>query len=68
MFSNNVSTFLLRENWNLLLSLEDRRLNILEVEEESWSLKRKAIGIAQGDQNTRFFLKFTNHRRINNTI
>lgn len=48
--------------------LEERRLKILKVKEETWRQKSRAIWLAKGDLNTHFFHCFANQRRINNVI
>jgi len=38
------------------------------MEEEEWRLKSRVIWIKCGDNNTKFFHNFSNHRRVTNTV
>lgn len=40
----------------------------MRIEHESWRLKGRALWVKQGDCNSRFFQKFTNHRKNQNSI
>jgi hypothetical protein len=51
-----------------LLHLEKRRNKLLKEKEESWRLKSRAIWLASGDENTKFFQAFAKGRRNVNTI
>ena len=53
-----------RKNNNLVPSLEERKLKILKLEEETWCL----VWLAQADRNTKDFYYFTEHMRVINSI
>lgn len=55
----------LRDN---IHSLELKRKHILQIRETTWHLKSRAIWIQEGDRNTNFFHRFSNHRRKINSI
>jgi len=61
-------TFLTQENKDLYTSLVSKRSQILKEREESWRLRSKAIWLIEGDNNTKFFHKFSNGRKAINTI
>lgn len=44
------------------------KLHYLKQEESTWRLKSRALWLKEGDWNTKFFHKFTNHRREKNDI
>jgi len=48
---------------NKMRCLEKARNKFLLEEEERWRLKSRALWIVSGDKNTRFFHRFTSHRR-----
>jgi hypothetical protein len=47
----------------LLGKLEQERNNILHANEEKWRQRSRAIWVQSGDQNTKLFHHFSNHRR-----
>jgi len=47
---------------------ENQKRHLLLLEEESWRQKSRTIWIAKGDQNTKFFHRFVNHRKKLNSI
>jgi hypothetical protein len=49
-------------------SLEERRNAWLRKDEQEWRLKSHALWLQVGDNNTKFFHHFSNHRRNLNTI
>jgi hypothetical protein len=53
---------------DLLRSLKQRKDLFLTTEESTWRLKSRAIWIAKGDKNTKFFYKYSSQRRCQNTI
>jgi len=57
-----------QERKNLYMSLIEKRSQILKDREESWRLCSRAIWLAEGDANTRFYHKFANGRKAINTI
>jgi len=68
IFSRNPMGLFSVEDKSLLSALEDKKNDILRREEEAWRLKSRAIWVKCGDQNTAFFQKFANFRRVNNTV
>jgi hypothetical protein len=52
----------------LCLSMEARRFNILLEQEKAWRLKSWALWLETIFQNSKFFQKFANFRKIFNTI
>lgn len=44
------------------------RAKILNYREEIWRLRSRAIWMHEGDENTKFYHKFTNGRKVINTI
>jgi len=51
-----------------LISFEKRKYEILNLEEDSWCLKSRAIWLKSGDKNTYFFHKHVEFHRKLNTI
>lgn len=51
-----------------LIQFEKRIRDLLEEIEESWWLKKKALWISCGDENTKFFQDFTRGRKLKNMI
>ena len=43
--------------------MELERNNILKGAEEQWRLRNRAIWMASGDNNTKYFHNFSSHRR-----
>jgi len=68
IFENCEMGFFSAPERELLSSLEAEKMRILRREEADWRLKSRAIWIKNGDENTRFFHKFANQRRIQNAI
>jgi hypothetical protein len=52
----------------LISSLEKRKVDILRLDEETWSLISQSIWLQSGDKNTKYFHKFVEHKRLTNTI
>jgi hypothetical protein len=52
----------------LLKDLEATRHSLLEVEEKSWRLRRRALWLKVGNNNSKFFHKYTNFCKSLNTI
>jgi hypothetical protein len=48
--------------------LENKRLYILKIEEETWRQKSRATWLSKGDLNTKYFHNYANERRITNSI
>jgi len=51
-----------------LLSLNKRKDQLLLIQEISWRLKSRALWIEAGDQNTKYFHAYANHRKNTNSI
>ncbi len=51
-----------------LQELEMERRRILQLREESWRLKSRAIWLQAGDDNTKFFQNYAKGRKNSNTI
>eukprot|EP00253_Pinus_taeda_P029007 PITA_29007 len=49
-------------------SLVSKRTQILKEREESWRLRSRAIWLAEGDNNTKFYHKYANGRKAINII
>jgi hypothetical protein len=52
----------------LVAEKERRKLELLKQEEETWRQKNRALWLAAGDRNTKFFHSFSNYRRQHNAI
>jgi hypothetical protein len=46
-----------------LIKLEFERNKLLKSQEDLWRIRSRAIWVQSGDQNTKFFHQFANHRR-----
>jgi len=68
IFTKNPLGLYTKEDKVLLSALEDKKIDILKREEEAWRLKSRAIWVRSGDQNTAFFQRYANFRRVNNTV
>jgi hypothetical protein len=68
IFENCPSQVFVQEDLDLLRSLKQRKDLILSTEESTWRLRSRAIWIAKGDKNTKFFHKYASQRRCQNTI
>jgi len=51
-----------------LLQLEKKRIKLLKEKEETQRLKRRAIWLESGDENTKLFQAYTKGIKIVNTI
>jgi hypothetical protein len=60
--------FLNQETKEQLFGLEKRRRAILAEREAQWRLKSRALWLACGDENTKFFQAFSKGRKMTNTI
>lgn len=65
---NNGGTFPSKELRDKLIELTVIRGNILKDIEETWRLRSRAIWLREGDDNSKFSHKFSNGRRVINTI
>jgi hypothetical protein len=48
--------------------LEETRHSLLEEEEQTWSLRSRALWLQDGDNKNQFFHQFDNFRKNPNTI
>jgi len=48
--------------------LEGKKNKWLKMDEHVWRLKRRSLCLKVGDNNTKFFHNFPNHRKNTNTI
>ena len=53
---------------NKIKELEASRRNILQLREESWRLKSRALWLQAGDENTKFFQNYAKGRKMANSI
>jgi hypothetical protein len=60
--------YLSQEAKDLLYGLEKSRRVILEEREAHWRLKSRALWLACGDENTKFFQAFAKGQKMANTI
>ena len=51
-----------------LILLETQKVRILRQKEETWRQKNRVVWLEVGDNNTNSFQRFTNQRRITNSI
>lgn len=61
-------TFPTPESKEQYTALIAKRSQILKEREESWRLRSRAIWLTEGDDNTKFYHKFTNGSKAINTI
>jgi len=62
------SEFFLEEEKTSLRNLEETHQALLVKEEHNWCLKIRPLWIHEGDNNTKLFHHFANHRKWVNTI
>lgn len=51
-----------------LKALETRRRKLLDDHEDEWCLKSRAIWLAKGDENTKFFHTYAKGRKVSNIL
>ena len=56
------------DKMNAIKIKEEQKTKILLEIEREWKLKSRAMWIACGDQNSKFFHRFTNYRKQSTTI
>jgi len=49
------------EDKDLIVSIEKRKVEILNLEEESWYLKSRVVWLKSEERNTKIFHKFVEH-------
>lgn len=68
LFDNNEARMFSEEEFNSLKELDGKKKDLLTKEEIEWRLKSRATWLSEGDRDTKFFHKYTSHRRNINTI
>ena len=68
IYSLNSSRTFSKEKLNEVREYELKREELLAKEEEIWRLKRRAIWIKEGDNNTKLFHRHATHTKNVNTI
>ena len=68
LFVANWSRCFSKEDKEALQLLEDKKVEILNIEAKYWHIKSRAIWIKQRNWNSKFFHKYSKHRKIVNSI
>lgn len=68
LFSGNVIGFFREENLLKLKDLESKKENLIRQKEDNWWMKSREPWLEWGDNNTKYFHKFSNRRKSVNTI
>jgi hypothetical protein len=56
--------YLIEEHKTKVKRLEDKQRKLLLEKEKEWRLKSKALWLQAGDDNTKFFHRYANCRKI----
>ena len=68
LFEKCLSQVFAQEDLDLLRTLEQKKDQILDYEESTWTLRSRVIWLDKGDKNTKKNHNYATHRRSQNII